>query len=307
MDRAAQFIGVVVGLWVLPALFAAQPLASDRAFVRIVEGASADEARHAVVIGNSAYASAPLSNPANDATDVANALRRSGFEVIHRANRDLRGMIDDVRTFGERLKQGGVGLFYYAGHGTQVKGANFLIPIGANVKHEDEVKFETFELGRVLEKMASAGNRLNIVILDACRDNPFPRSFRSSARGLAEVQAPLGTLIAYATAAGRVAADGKGRNGTFTKHLLEHMETPGLEIGHMFRQVRTSVRRETRSRQIPWESSSLEGRFYFVAGEELPPPASVASASFVARVKLAEPGGDGVIFPGFRKRHPGYK
>ena len=156
----------------------------------------------------------------------------------------------------------------------QVGGENYLIPIEARLNQEQDVKFEGVPAGRVLSGMEDAGNRVNIIILDACRDNPFARSFRSSQQGRAVVQAARGVLIAYATAPGSVAADGSDRNGVYTQHLLRHMATAGLSIERMFRQVRTGVVEVTGSRQTPWESSSLTGEdFYFVLPETTSPPA----------------------------------
>jgi uncharacterized caspase-like protein len=226
-----------------------------------------EKGRYALVIGNASYKTSPLRNPVNDARDMATSLRRLGFVVTKKENLSQKEMANSIREFGELIAKGGVGLFYYAGHGMQVKGKNYLIPVNANIRHEDEIAYESVDVDSLLAKMDSAGNRLNIVILDACRNNPFARSFRSSARGLARMNAPLGTLIAYATSPNRVASDGKRgeRNGLYTKYLLENMEIPNLEIGQMFRRVRQAVRIATNKAQIPWESSSMEGDFYFVA------------------------------------------
>ena len=222
-----------------------------------------EDARYALVIGNSSYKSSPLDNPVNDAQDMAASLRRLGFFVIEKENSSKKDMVESIREFGDLIAKGGVGLFYYAGHGMQINGKNYLIPINANIQHEDEVAYESVDVDRLLSKLDSAGNRLNIVILDACRNNPFARSFRGSKRGLARLNAPLGTLIAYATSPNSVASDGKRgeRNGLYTKYLLANMEIPDLEIGQMFRRVRRAVRIATNKDQIPWESSSMEGTF----------------------------------------------
>jgi len=224
-----------------------------------------EDGRYALVIGNANYKESPLDNPVNDAQDMATSLRRLGFVVIEKENSSRKEMADSIREFGELIAKGGVGLFYYAGHGMQVKGKNYLIPVNANIQHENEVAYESVDVDSVLAKMDSARNRLNIVILDACRNNPFARSFRSGSKGLARLNAPVGTLIAYATSPDSVASDGKmgERNGLYTKHLLANMEISGVEIGKMFRQVRRSVRIATKNAQIPWESSSMEGDFYF--------------------------------------------
>jgi len=234
-----------------------------------VSSFSASNQRHALVIGNSAYRSAPLRNPTNDATDIASALERLGFNVINIENAGQQRMEDAIYEFGKKLKAGGVGLFYFAGHGMQVKGRNYLVPIGSKIREERHIKYEAVDAGRVLDAMHDAGNNLNIVILDACRDNPFKRSFRSSSRGLARMDAPTGTLIAFATAPGKTASDGEGRNGIFTGYLLKNINIPGLPLEKVLKKVRKAVIKETGSRQVPWESSSLTGDFYFIP-KELP-------------------------------------
>jgi hypothetical protein len=229
---------------------------------------SESEVRVALVIGNSAYRDAPLMNPVNDARDIAQALTRLGFEVIHREDLSQSEMKRAIRAFGEKIRGSDVSLFYYAGHGIQVNGENYLVPVDATINHEVEVEYEAVDLGLVLAQMEQAKNRVNIVILDACRNNPFARSFRSASRGLASVTAPGGTLIAYATAPGSVAADGGARNGLYTQELLKNMLTPALSIEEVFKRVRAAVKDKTQGNQIPWESSSLIGDFYFVAPSE---------------------------------------
>jgi hypothetical protein len=226
--------------------------------------------RLALVIGNSAYQTAPLKNPLNDAEDMTATLRKMGFKVILKKNADQRTMEDTIRYFGKQLKGGGVGLFYFAGHGMQVDGRNYLIPIDAKIDSESDVKYEAVDAGRVLGKMEDAENQINIVILDACRNNPFSRSFRTSERGLARMDAPKGSLIAYATAPGEVAADGPERNGIFTKYLMKHMIEPNLPIELVLKQARIDIVRATNGRQIPWESSSLMGDFYFNSEKSTP-------------------------------------
>ena len=230
---------------------------------------NAQEIRLALVIGNGGYQSSPLKNPVNDAADMASALKKLGFEVIHKENSGLRAMEEAVRLFGRRLKGGGVGLFYFAGHGVQIAGKNYLIPIGARMEEETDVKFEAMDAGRVLDAMYNAANRLNIVILDACRNNPFARSFRNVSKGLARMDAPTGTIIAYATAPGKLAADGVGRNGTYTRHLLRHITAGSMKVEEFFKNVRVGVLKETNRLQTPWESSSLTGDFYFAGGSAL--------------------------------------
>jgi hypothetical protein len=220
--------------------------------------------RIALVIGNGAYTKAPpLKNPPNDARDMAATLRTLGFDVTSGINTNQRDMKRLIREFGQKLKNGGSGLFYYAGHGVQSKGRNYLVPVDADIQSEAEVEDSGVDASLVLNYMDDAQNGLNIVILDACRNNPFARSFRSATDGLAQVDAPTGTLIAYATAPGRVASDGTGQNGLYTSELLKQMRVPGLSATEMFMRVRAEVMKQTGNKQVPWEASSLVGTFYF--------------------------------------------
>jgi hypothetical protein len=223
-----------------------------------------DERRVALVIGNAAYREGRLANPVNDAKAMAKALRAVGFTVAEKHDLDQRQMKIAIVAFGRQLRRGGVGLFYFAGHGLQVEGHNYLVPLGADLRSEAHVDVEAVALKRVLAEIDGAGNRLNVVILDACRNNPFARSFRSPSRGLAFVDAPQGTLIAYATAPGSTAADGKGGQGTYTAALVKHLATPGLPVESVFKSVRRDVQRATGGTQVPWESSSLTGELYFL-------------------------------------------
>ncbi len=225
---------------------------------------NSNEPRTALVIGNSSYINNPLKNPVNDARDIANILKKLEFEVIHKENASQRDMENAIRKFGKVLRKGGVGLFFYAGHGIQIKGENYLIPIGANIETEIDTKYEAVNVNMVINKMYEAENRVNLVLLDACRNNPFARSFRSVNRGLAIMDAPTGTFIAFATAPGSVASDGDGRNGIFTSHLLHHINTPNRKIEDVMKYVRKGVINETNNKQVPWQSSSLTGDFYFV-------------------------------------------
>jgi uncharacterized caspase-like protein len=223
------------------------------------------EQRIALVIGNSDYKNSPLKNPVNDATDMAKKLESLGFKVKRLLNADQVEMKKAIRQFGVDLKKGGVGLFYYAGHGMQVKGNNYLIPVGVDIAEEDEVEDLAVDASLILRKMQSADNRLNIVLLDACRNNPFARSFRSAERGLAQMDAPAGTMISYATAPGMTAADGDGRNGVFTKNLLKALDKSGnVELSQLMKQVGKGVQEDTKKGQTPWVSSSVTGDFYFI-------------------------------------------
>ena len=237
------------------------------------------EKRVALVVGNATYRDAPLRNAANDARAMADALRRAGFDVILRQNLTKPQMEKAIAEFGDKLAGGAdsVGLFFYAGHGMQLRGRNYLIPIDAQIANEQRVRIETVDVDLVLEQMQAANVRVSVAILDACRNNPFERRFRSVGGGLAQMDAPEGTLIAYATAPGSVAADGEGANGLYTTELLRAMTRPGLKIEDVFKQTRTGVARASGNAQVPWESSSLTGDFYFVAPRPGAAPASVAA------------------------------
>jgi formylglycine-generating enzyme required for sulfatase activity len=226
------------------------------------------ETRIALVIGNSEYSSGPLPNPANDAKMIGETLSSLGFEVIARRNADQNTMKRAIQEFGSRLEKGGpsaVGLFYYAGHGVQLNGRNYLIPTTAQIEREGDVEIEAVSADWVIEQMRYARNRLNIVILDACRNNPFTRSMRSVDHGLATMDAPAGILIAYSTAPGAVAADGSGRNSPYTEALSQAMRDLHEPVEQVFKHVRVGVMGATSGRQVPWESSSLTGDFYFAA------------------------------------------
>jgi len=221
------------------------------------------ERRVALVIGNGTYPSSPLKNPVNDARDMARTLKALGFDVMAHENLNQRDMKLVFTEFGRRLRGSDVGLFFFAGHGMQLNGRNFLVPVDATPNSEDEVDADSIDVAAVLSRMAGARNRLNVVILDACRDNPFGRSFRSQTRGLAFVDAPTGTLIAYATSPGKVARDGDGRNGVYTGELVRVLPTPGLKLEEVFKHVREAVQRATNHDQVPWEASSVVGEFMF--------------------------------------------
>jgi uncharacterized caspase-like protein len=224
-----------------------------------------DGAAHSLGHRQQPYSSGPLKNPVNDAADMAAVLKKLGFIVTLKKNAKLQEMDEAIEELGNKLKRGGVGLFYYAGHGVQVNGANYLLPIGAKINKEADVKYQAVDANRILDEMATANNGLNIVILDACRDNPFVRSFRNASRGLAIVSsAPSGTFISYSTSPGNVARDGDGRNSPYAAALIKFMQKPGVTISDVFINVRKKLKKETD--QVPWELSSLEGEFYFVPG-----------------------------------------
>lgn len=221
--------------------------------------------RLALVIGNNNYKSKPLKNSRNDADDISRSLKKSGFSVIDLRDATLPQMRTAVRQFGDRLLKSNVGLVYYSGHGVEVKGRNYFIPVNADIQREDEISDQGLDVSLVLEKMSTAGNGVNILIVDACRDDPFGRSFRSSSKGLASMDAPRGTIIAYSTSPGKVAFDGdpKDRNSPYTKHLVKAMQSPNKPIEQVFKEVRRAVQNETKDQQTPWENTSLSGDFYF--------------------------------------------
>ena len=225
--------------------------------------------RVALIIGNSDYLADPLINPENDARAMASALQNTGFTVFEHINlENMAGMKKAIREFGREIQNGGVGLFYYAGHGIQVNGKNYLVPTKAEIYAEEEVEYEAVDVGFVLAQMEIAQNRMNILILDACRNNPFERSWRSAGSGLAFINAPSGTLIAYATAPGSVASDGTGSNGLYTEELLKQIGQEGQKIEDVFKSVRSGVMARSNNLQTPWESSSLVGDFYFIRPEK---------------------------------------
>jgi hypothetical protein len=221
--------------------------------------------RVALLIGNNNYGSTPLRNAVNDARDLADALKELGFHVIVRENATRRDMIEGIREFGQAIDGASSALFFYAGHAMQFKDRNYLIPIDAAMGSEEDVTFFSVEIGQIFDRMDRARTKFNFLILDACRDNPFAASFKVSSQGLAQMSSPTGTLIAYATAPGSVAADGFGRNGIYTKHILQNIRLPDIPVEIMFKRVREGVERETRRLQTPWDSSSLKGDFVFNA------------------------------------------
>ena len=227
--------------------------------------------RYALVIGNSAYTgSPPLKNPKNDAELIAKTLGEVGFEVIKVIDADRRKMSRAMLDFSRKLSNntGSVGLFYYAGHGVQVRGLNYMVPVTADIKNEDEVRFEGVDINDFLNTMRNSGSRLNIIILDACRNNPYEGSSRSGTRGLAPVQAASGTLIAYSTAPGDVAFDGNGINSPYTLALSRFMRKPGLAIETVFKRVLASVEDATEQKQTPWLTGAFRGEFFFKSKEK---------------------------------------
>jgi hypothetical protein len=226
--------------------------------------------RIALVIGNSTYGGeAFLTNPVNDAEDLAKILRQLGFEVIHKQNLNLEQMEATINQFGTQLRSlQEVGLFYFSGHGIQHNGENYLIPIGAkdSLNSATQLRYRAVAAGYVLETMKTAGNQTNIIILDACRNSPFKKSWYKGemiAPGLTSMPTAPGALIAYAASPGGVALNGNGRNSPYVKHLMEGIQKPNLSINQVLRQVRQAVRRETGGVQSPGYYDELNEAFYF--------------------------------------------
>lgn len=224
--------------------------------------------RLALVIGNSNYeGEGYLPNPVNDAKEVTKALTNAGFQVITVYNGSNKEITDAIKNFGSQLNNYTVGLFYYSGHGMQVGGVNYVIPVDAKIQDPTDVRYECVDAGRVLAKMEYAGTKVNIIILDACRNNPFieeQRSENPTNEGLAPMDAPAGTFIAYATSPNKTASDGSGSNGLYTEELLKYLVYPDLKIEDVFKQVRIKVLEKSAGAQLPWETSSLVGDFYFI-------------------------------------------
>jgi len=248
--------------------------------VLLVGATSAQSPRLALVIGNTDYKSEPLRNPVNDSRAVSSALRDLGFEVLERENVSQRDLITALQQFSIAARNRQTRLVYFAGHGMQIKGRNYLIPVDADLVTEEDVVRTSADVNDLLDRLGDLRSGTNIVILDACRNNPFnntptldangrrihTRAIRNTL-GLAQVDAPHGTLIAYSTAPGAVAIDAaSGKNSVYAKHLLSNLNTPGQTVEQLFKRVRIAVASETQNQQIPWETSSLMGDFCFRAG-----------------------------------------
>jgi TPR repeat protein len=237
-------------------------IAADDQTTKAVRRSPSDQKKVALVIGNNDYKDAPLKNPAHDAQDIANVLRSLGFTVQTKINADQREIESAVKEFVRDIQNGDVGLFYFSGHGVQVHGENYLMPVGGYITSEADVKYKAVSAGYILAQMDESRNRTNIFILDACRNNPF-RGFRSMSKGLNMMDAPAGTFLAYATAPGSVAADGTDRNSPYAKNLIRAIKTKDMAIEQVFKHVLREVRKETQGQQVPWTASSLQDDFYF--------------------------------------------
>jgi hypothetical protein len=258
--------------YLLVMLLAVPLIWSQERAMRPVTSEAISENRQALVIGNSEYQYAGrLRNPVNDARAIGSTLKQLGFKVTTITNADQRKIERSIRNFGKQLKQNkGVGLFYFAGHGMQFDGENYLLPTDIDPSTEEDVRYDAVPLGKLLAQMRAADNKMNIVVLDACRNNPFSRSFRTFNPGLAQINAAAGTFISFATAPGQIAADGEGSNGLFTSKLLQHMQTPDLKIEEVFKRTTADVYSASNKRQAPWVQYSVIGDFYFAPGNIVP-------------------------------------
>ncbi len=228
--------------------------------------------RMALVIGNSNYPGNALINPVNDAIAMGAALRGLGFSVLELRDAPKDQIVAAVSRMQDALKgKNAIGMLYYAGHGLQLDWRNYMIPVDAKLTKASEVAAQAVDVNSVMDAFKIAGNRMNIVVLDACRDNPFGDALAT--KGLAPMDAPAGTFLAYATAPGNVAEDGdtSGSNGLYTRYLLQELTRPVARIEDVFKRVRLNVRQQSGGRQIPWESTSLEDDFYFNDGKIAPP------------------------------------
>ena len=286
-------------------------------FLAALAGAALAEARVALVIGNSAYQHvAQLRNPRNDAEQLTARLQAIGFEVIGGVDLDRRALVEALIRFGRAAEKAEVALFFYAGHGLQVNGQNYLVPIDAMVEFESEIDLSLVSLSGVMQQL-ERGSRTNIVFLDACRDNPFAkelarsmgnRSAVSLNKGLGRIQSGSGTFIAFATQPDAVAADGAGSNSPFTTALLKHIDVPGQSISDMMIEVRNDVIATTNGAQIPWDSSSLTGRFSFVPAKlaEAAPTSQAPASAIVERDAYDQAVGVGSCgaYEAFIRRYP---
>jgi uncharacterized caspase-like protein len=224
----------------------------------------------ALVLGNADYAKVPaLANPVNDARGIGQALETMGFAVTTKLDATRAGMLQAIDAYSKALAaRPSVGLFYFAGHGMQLAWRNYLLPVDADVRKVEDISAYGIDVGAVMEGIKRARNPMNVVILDACRDNPFA-AVKADARGLSQMDAPGGTLLAYATSPGNTASDGSGANGLYTENLLREMKVADAKIEDVFKRVRLAVRRRSNGQQIPWESTSLEEDFYFIPPAQL--------------------------------------
>lgn len=255
-------------------------------------GVALAQARSALVIGNNSYPFAPLLNPSNDAADVTRTLREAGFSTTTLIDANRQTMLDAVAQFSAQLKSaGGVGLLFFAGHGVQVEGENYLLPAGDGVKDASELAAKAISASAIVNAMALSGNDLNIIILDACRDNPLT----GVTSGLSRIESSASLFVSYSTSPGAVALDGEGRNSPYAKHLTLALATPNLNLEETFKKTLKGVYQETSGQQTPWLSSSFFGDFVFRgdSGDSKPssndgPAVEVAAAHEQAQPRAPE-------------------
>jgi DNA-binding beta-propeller fold protein YncE len=277
ISAAVFVIFSLLALWHIPDMFGSQ----QRRNLRPEREPSPGGRRVALVVGNAAYEGvSPLKNPENDARDIGQLLNTLGFQTEIAVNVNRRSLEQSVDRFANNLQPGDVGLFYFSGHGLQLSGENYLVPVDFKGQHEADVKYEAYPASQVLDLMGEKRARLRIIILDACRNNPY-RSLRSTGGGLAQMSG-TGAYVAFAAEAGKTAEDGTGRNGLFTKHLLAFMSTPGLELEDVFKRVRESVYMDSGGGQTPFTDSGVIGDFYFRLGAANVPDNRVADRTALA-------------------------
>jgi len=255
-------------------------------FLACLIATHAQQRRLALVIGNGNYSFSVLRNPENDAKSMSNVLTSIGFEVLEYENLNRIEMTRAIDEFGNKLKDYDLGLFFYAGHGLQADGFNYMVPVDAVIQTETDIEYYCVRADRVISRMDDAGNKLNVIILDACRDNPFERSWTRSSRGrgLATMNAPVGTLIGFATSPGKTASDGFLSNGLYTAGILNYITEPGITAVQMFQKVTSYVNEQSYGTQLPWISSSLTGDIYFVKDEADVPEAQEKEDLFISSI-----------------------
>ena len=265
----------------------------------------AAEQRTALVVGNADYVSQkPLKNPVNDSRAIRDALQKLNFKVFYLENAGRRELVRTIDRFIKELDRSGVGLVYFAGHGVEVDNENYLIPVRADIRNETDIKYEAIAVNQLVQDMQQTRSRLNVLILDACRDNPYKRLKRGGSSGLANVEAE-GFFVAFATAPGKTASDGSGNHGLFTKHFLDNINKPGLPLREVFHNVRQGVYRESNREQLPLVRNGIGmGEFYFTLPNEQPKPPSIAAAQQLAMKTPTQPSAQSrVAFSNFDGRY----
>ncbi|MGZ3236539.1 MAG: caspase family protein [Burkholderiaceae bacterium] len=257
----------IITLFILTSFLTISAFAQQRNLVAAPRTVDTNEDRIALVIGNSAYQSSPLKNPINDSRAMSIKLRTLGFDVIERENLTQKQVGSVLREFKSKLKPGAVALFFYAGHGLQVRGVNYLPTVDAEIASEEDVPLQSINLNQILELLDESKTRMNLIFLDACRNNPYVRTFRSLTNGLSSVSAPSGTIISFATRPGSVAADGGGNHSFYTEKLLANMDKP-MPIEQVLKNVVSGVKAASNGQQEPWMEGSIEGDFYFVSATQ---------------------------------------